>query len=306
MLGVAFAIRPVVWPVAVAWLLVDAWPRRNRWQQVRMAALRLLVFGLLLVPHGLSNAIRHGHCSPLPLDGSEPYLHLAYWQHLLPGEYDNHLWQGTYMGHELLPLAAPADLDGNRRAYAEDWALVERACDPLLTDGDRRRLAAMDSIPGLFRTWPAAYVLARRKALMQRLLVRIQERPCYYLLSRVYSGLRLWVTGFSVKSWRQPGWKAKAAALYPMLVTLVVLGVGWLVIAWSLLTRRLPWKPVRAILLVCLTYWGVHLVMPIQSRYTVPLHLPVLVLVSFALASFWLQLKPADGPQPSAEPEKTG
>jgi len=167
--------------------------------------------------------------------------------------------------------------------YHAQWDRIDAAAAPFLSDRDRANLPTMRSRPELFLTYDTPYTLARSQAIEREYAARIREAPGYYLATRVYTAARVWITGVNVARLHEPGFKSKLVALYPTVVSFLSFGLGLPFAAWAIARRGSARASTLPFWLFGFVYWGAHVPMSIQSRYTVPMHLGALVLVAAAL-----------------------
>ena len=87
------------------------------------------------------------------------------------------------------------------------------------------------------------------------------------------------------RSLRSSGVVGKLRALYPTVLTLTLFAIGLPFAVAQTAGGRASFTSTRHLWLVILYAWAVHIPMTIQSRYTVPLHMPALMLVALALGA---------------------
>jgi hypothetical protein len=140
----------------------------------------------------------------------------------------------------------------------------------------------MVSHPELFPTFNSGYTIARERLLKQAVFRRVAEEPGYYLATRLYTAVRLFIPDFNEKLLSSGSARSFAMATYPTIVAAGTFLPGFLLIAYAL--RRgfmLPnaWAPAIGIVLY---YWLIHVPMGIQSRYLVPAYPIVFMLIAVA------------------------
>lgn len=302
--GLVFQLRPVFIFFPLAQVLLDFWQSRGRhwaysWGQ---AAALLLVFGSTMLPYAFWNHRHHGVFKPTSLEGGAGVMQIGFWALRMPGYAEGRYW-GNRMGDEVISFAAPATVPAHIAAFNREWDLIDAQSIPLMTARDRRYKALMHHyLPParpeygyLFPTYSSAYTLRREQLLMQANVADILREPGYYLKTRLYTLVRLWVTGI-----QRPAWQAAATPLvkikivYPALVSGLTFLLAVLGIAWGVRRRGVrDCLPTWRFTLALVAYFGlVHLPFAIQARYTVPVRLWLLLVVALA-ASAWLTRRAA-------------
>lgn len=294
-MAVLYTIRPIFLCLPAFRLLAQLFLFREWRRLLAFNGVVLVVFGATITPYALWNRQHHGIFSPTPVEGPAPNVHLGFWQHRLPGHTTLHYWRHTYMGEEILPLVRAAHVPAYIAGYDREWAEINREAETYLTAADRLRIPQMRPDSALFPTYSSEYTLARRRIIQRHTLAHIQREPLYYLGTRLYTALRLWVTGVNMRQLRTPGIGRKLIAVYPTLVTFFSFILGLVFVTIQFLRRRLSPRELWPFLLVIGYCWLLHVPMSIQSRYTVPVHVPALILLAMALAA-WIEARqsPAD------------
>ncbi|MBD2721810.1 hypothetical protein IC234_06685 [Hymenobacter sp. BT189] len=304
--GVVFQLRPVFVFVPVIQLLLDFWQtRRQGFSWVQAAAL-LLVFGATMLPYGLWNLRHHGVFKTTSLEGGAGVMQIGFWALRMPGYHEGRYW-GNQMGDEVVSFTDTADVKNHIAAFNREWDVIDAQTKPLLTDVDRRYAAQMyHYIPPawpdygfLFPTYSSAYTIKREQLLMKANVADILREPGYYFKTRLYTLVRLWVTGVQRPAWRAATSPvAKIKVLYPTLVSgftflLAVASIGWVLLS----RRRMACAPTWRLSLALVVYFGlIHLPFAIQARYTVPVRPWLLLSIALAVGA-WLTRRTQGGTQ---------
>ena len=284
--GVTILVRPIFLFLPLFVILADAFVLRRRLLVLfRERLLPILVAGVILLPYAAWNRYHHGIWTVLPVEGAAANVLYGFWQHRLPGYAPQRYWPGTHMGDEVFPLTRRADVPRHAAAFEADWDEIYARARPFLSTADRERAGLMAAHPELFATCSTAYTLARRRAVEAVVLRRVLAEPGYYLATRLYTGLRLWVTGIDKRRLR--GARSSQDVLWAVYPTLATAGLfAGLAYSLSLLLRRqLPLSSCATALWTILYCWLAHLPVSIQSRYTVPVHPLVFTLVAASIAT---------------------
>ncbi|MCW5897651.1 MAG: hypothetical protein KIT10_00140 [Flavobacteriales bacterium] len=304
LIAAGFWVRPVLLLFPLFVLLADLLLARGaeRITMLRGHTITLVVFLLAApLPFGLWNLRTHGVFKPVPISGSAVVSDLGFWQHRLPGYGSMRYFHYNFFGREILPWV---DDDAAARWYTiynAQWDRIEAAAEPFMSEADRRDIPIMDAgHKDLFITRSAGITLALDSIIRREMMANIQAEPGYYLATRCYTAIRLWITNinrpmahwvFTPDAGDRPlvGWPAGpggwVAMLAPFLITAVTFGLGGLFLLWRILRDRRSWHERRYALLLIAYLWMIHIPMVIQSRYLVPVH--ALVVASIAMA--WVE-----------------
>jgi hypothetical protein len=294
--GAVFQARPIFLLFPGLQLLLDFWQTRPKAAFAWGQAVALLgLFGLTMLPYAYWNYRHHGVLKPTSLEGGAGVMQIGFWALRMPGYHETRYW-GNLMGDEIVPFADSAAVPGYIAAFNREWDDIEAACRPLLTPRDAHYLPLMRrDHPDLFPTYTSAYTQQREKLLTQATLVNIRREPGYYLKTRLYTLVRLWVTGIQKPAWRTAtSPRAKITVLYPMLVSgftflLALVSIGWVLLKRRAVTSAVGWRFALALVV----YFGlIHLPFAIQARYTVPVRPWLLFAIALALGA-WLSRRSA-------------
>ncbi|SHJ08405.1 hypothetical protein SAMN02745146_2233 [Hymenobacter daecheongensis DSM 21074] len=286
-----FQTRPIFILFPGVQLALDFWQTWRKSAFPWLQALALLgLFVASMLPYALWNYRHHGVLKPTSLEGGAGVMQIGFWALRMPGYHEQRYW-GNTMGEELMSFTDPAAVPGHIAAFNHEWDVIDAQIKPLLTDRDRRNLRLMaENKDNLFLTYSTAYTLKREKLLMQANLANIRREPGYYLKTRLYTLVRLWVTGVQLNAWRKAATPvAKIKVVYPALVSATTFLLALVSITWTLMRRSILFRSnIWYFSLALVIYFGlVHLPFAIQARYTVPVRL-WLFLATAISCSAWL------------------
>ncbi|WP_375415782.1 hypothetical protein [uncultured Hymenobacter sp.] len=283
--GALVQVRPMFILFPLAQVALD-WGWQRRAFRRGPAGGFLLLFGLTLLPYAAWNYRHHGTFKVTSLEGGGGVLQIGFWALRMPGYHEQRYW-GNTMGDELVQFAAPTQVPGYIRAFNQEWDEIERQCAPLLTRRDSTYLPRMRQRPELFPTYSSAYTRRREQLLVRYTLAHIRAEPGYFLQTRLYTLVRLWVTGVQRRDWAAaPTPLARLKVLYPFLSSAATFLLALVCIPWALARRGLGRVPAFALALALVVYFGVmHLPFAIQARYTVPARLLLLFCVAQAISA---------------------
>jgi hypothetical protein len=122
--------------------------------------------------------------------------------------------------------------------------------------------------------------------LKEKFLNYVKQNPVFYFKTRVYVFFRQWVTGINATQLAEakslPGY---IKALYPFLVTFIFILLGLFIIIFNLLLKKLSWKKYHILFLFMGYIAFADIPFGVMSRYTVPVHLFILLLLSVILVN---------------------
>lgn len=299
--GLIFQTRPVFILFPIIQLGLDFWHTFPKSAFAWGRAIVLLgLFGATMLPYALWNYQHHGILKTTPLEGGGGVMQLGFWAFRMPNYHEIRYW-GNTMGDELVSFVDSAEVPGYIAGFNQEWDAIDAQCRPLLTARDRHYLPLMRSHTSLFPTYSphyislfptysSAYTIRREKLLMQANLAHIRSEPGYYLKTRLYTLVRLWVTGIQRSAWKAASTPlAKLKLLYPTVVSgitflLALIALGWVSLRQRLLVAAPTWRLAVALVV----YFGVmHLPFIMQARYTVPVRPWLFLSMAMAIAT-WL------------------
>lgn len=285
LLGFAFQCRPAF--LLIPFVLVGtAWLVDRKPGLVRSQLLMLLVFCITVVPFGIWTKVNHGIFKVTPLEGAGSYMHLGYWSGKTPGYTDTYYLR-NFNGDELLRFTPRDSVASNIRAYGKEWEGIKAQLDPLLTAQDSAMMALPTYKTHQQRTYNTKYTLLREQLLTRLALKHYWDDPWYTLKFKAYSAVRLWVVGIQVEEFRDASLGGKLGMLYAtsstgleLLLFIVLVPLAY---ARKVLSFRTTW-PFLLFLAYCTI---IHLPFTIQSRYTVPVRMLMIILMVMAVMGLW-------------------
>lgn len=299
-----FWVRPVMLLFPVFMVALDLVSAPSRMERMKRNAWILLLFVLLgPLPFAFWNLSTHGVFTPIPLSGSAVNSNLGIWQLRLPGYGTMHYFRYNYFGREFFPMVSDDEAATYYVEYQAQWARIEEESAKAMTENDRQNAEAMnDRTTPLYATRSPGYTMALNDAIAKENKAMIMDDPLYYLGSRCYAAMRLWITNINMPMekvvyeprpgvrpivGRPGGLGGWASALVPFLLTVVTFGTGLPLVVWSILRHPAWWRARRYVLYMICYVWIVHVPMSIQSRYTVPVHALAIACITWAIVSLW-------------------
>lgn len=319
LIALAWWIRPVLLLFPLFVLLADLLLNRgaDRWTALRADLITLVLFVLLApLPFALWNLGAHGVFKPVPISGSSVISNMGFWQHRLPGYGSMHYFNYNYFGREFYPWVSDDEAAMHYAHYNEQWERIEAAATPFMSSSDKANIPIMEgSYPDLFVTRSARLTVALDSLIARETMASIRTEPGYYLATRAYTAIRLWITNINRPMERmvfrpEPGvrpmvgnaigLKGRLGMLAPFLLSFVTFGIGGIFLLYCILRDRKRWHERRFALMLVLYIWVIHIPMAIQSRYTVPVHGIVIALITVAAVEYFLSAKKrVVGPSPT-------
>ena len=281
-----FQLRPAFLVFPLFFFIYKLIFRRDN---LKLYALSLLLYLLLLLPFGFWNYSNHGVFKVTPLEGGGGIMHLGYWCPKLPeGFKDNFYWGNACVADYTQPgFESDEERQKNVALYENEWREINAKLEPLITDEDKQKIALMrENNPGQFVLYSGAYTNEREKLLTEKVVQHAREDFWFYAKTRVYTFCRLWFTGISKEEWnRAVGFSARAKVLFPFLSSFVFSFLGLLFSAVSLALGIIKWKDFHFLFLLTIYYGLIHTPFAFQSRFTVPVHLLILLMSAFAVVN---------------------
>lgn len=297
----SFWVRPIAILLPLFIVVGDVLIMRgsDRWIVLRRNVVLLVGFGLLgPLPFAMWNLRTHGYFTPLTLTGSAVISNMGIWQLKLPGYGTMHYFQYSTFGREFVSTVDDSTAARNYARYQEQWQRILAKTDTFMSAKDRERVPFMARHHQLWPTRSARYTVALDHAIAEENRAMIKEEPGYYLASRLYAAVRLWVTNINMPIERvlyrpspgefpvigrpqgSGGW---AKALLPFIITFITFGLGIPYLIVAVWRNRQRWYERRYMLYFIAYVWWVHIPMAIQSRYTVPVHVLAIACITLAL-----------------------
>jgi hypothetical protein len=298
--GAVFQVRPVFLFFPALQLALEFLLNRRsfRWAP---ALATLVVFGATMIPYGAWNYQRNGVFKVTSLEGGGGVMQLGFWAFRIPNYQEQRYWFNT-AGDELVQFVDAEQVPANIKAFNAEWDSIDAQSAPLLSPLDRKYVPMMKSkrmTEFLFPTYSAAYTQKREKLLVHYTVQNILANPGYYLKTRVYTFVRLWVTGVQRRDWAAATTLVqKVKVTYPAIVSGITFLIALIVVPLALLRSR-PLSYDFYLALAVVAYFGlIHLPFAIQARYTIPVRPLYLFTIGLALAMLLADKRRQSDPLP--------
>lgn len=273
---------------------------------IKYASVMLMVFLFSLIPFALWNKANHGVYKVTPLEGGIGVAFQGgYWDYRLPLGFKAPYYWGMEIDNDLLEpsFMTKQEKEAGVKVYISDWEEIEAALhSKYMTKTDSLReqyqKSPLYAHSRIFKIYGTAYTQAREELIKKKLIQHIKEDPGFYIKTRIYNFFRQWVTGINGAQFEKAGnIKGYIIALYPFIITFLFILTGLFIICIHLLRKKLSWKQFHIFFLFIGYIAVVDVPFGVMSRYTVPVHLFILMLLSILFVNGIFKPKQAE-PQP--------
>ncbi|HEX5001816.1 MAG TPA: hypothetical protein VFW78_04920 [Bacteroidia bacterium] len=292
--GILFQIRPVILFLPFLLAALGIVTERKAFPFVKNGVM-LILFICTMIPYGMWNKSHHGTFKITSIEGGGGVFHLGYWSFKLPDYTENRYW-GNYCPREMISFSDEKDRAANIAAYNAEWDLIDSLTAPYLTANDSAMIALQPKYPYLFKTFSSGYTQKREQLLKKLAIEHIKADPVYYAKEKIYSAIRLWVTGIPVKEFKSAGVARRMYLIYPFIITGLTFLAGLIFITMCFIKNK-PYRKLMLPLLLITLYFGVmHIPFTIQSRYTIPVRFELLLMIAAAVYFLFPSLSAAKDP----------
>lgn len=246
----------------------------------------ILIFFLLgLVPFSAWNHANHGVFKPTSIEGMATIAHMGYWNFKLPVGYKSEFddYQSSIVSDLTNPfMFSDEDYLSNVISFENEWSQINEELDTLLSPAYRIDLAHMREDPTIFISYPSDYIIKREELLNAVILENIKKDPLYYLSTRTYNFFRVFFTGINISNFiDSKSFFEKLKMVLAFAISFSVIFCGFLYSTFYIIKN---WTTLSSEMLILYSYIfytaAVHVPFTVQARYTVPIHLCLLILLS--------------------------
>ena len=283
---VLFQLKPVFLLFPVLLFLYQLIFQREK---IKLYLFSTILYLLLLLPFGFWNYSNHGVFKVTPLEGGGGIMHIGYWCFKLPESYQEKFYWGLNCTADYTQpnFTASVEKSNNARLFETEWNDINNQLKPF-ADEEEQTIALMSANDsGQFILHTGTYTNEREKLLVGKTIEHIKEEPLFYLETRIYTFCRLWFTGINKNEWNDAdSVTAKIKVLYPFLTSFVFIFWGLILIIAFVLLKKLSWSKFHFLFLLTIYFGLIHTPFAYQSRFTVPVHLFILLMFSFVITNF--------------------
>lgn len=247
----------------------------------------LCLYILTLIPFGLWNLKNHNVFKVTPLEGGAGAAHLGYWAFKLPPGYEeSYYWEHRIYKDIFQPRFYKKSYDSSVREYEREWSNINDKLSIHLSTRDSLMLVEMkEKEPLQFPLYSSKYTIEREKLLMSITKDHVKEDFIPYIATRAYTFCRLWFTGINTNFFKATSAKQVIQMIYPFLITFTLIFGGLIAVVFFFFKKILHFK-IYFIIFLLIVYFGlIHTPFSIQARYTVPVHILILFLLSIGLGN---------------------
>ena len=255
------------------------------------ALLHSVFFVITLLPFGLWNYNNHGTFKVTPIEGGAGVAHMGFWSFKLPDGYR----ESFYWNNSVVPdLTSPFEKNNQDAqqavlTYEAEWGNVNDTLKLYVSKEDSVNLIYMKKTkPFFFPLHSSSFTKERERLLWDKTKEHIFDDPVFYLKTRLYTFFRLHFTGLNMVNLNKSKSMVQSAqVIYPFIVSFTFILLGLFVsIFYFVFKKKLS---LNTIFVFCLIlYFGViHTPFAVQARYLVPIHLFILVLLSYTLSNLF-------------------
>ena len=241
----------------------------------------------LLIPFGLWNKFNHGVFKVTQIEGGAGVSQTGFWQLKLPDGYiGNFDWQFYTLYDFTKPkLYTYTEQQQNIKLFEKELFVLSRNLKKHESKEDSSWIDYMIKIyPDVFPVHNTKYSLEREKAIWEITIQNITNDPVYYFKSRIYHFMRFYVTGINYKTLEESNsFLSKVKAIYPFVITFVFIFLGLIFMALGTIFKKIHFKNIFIFVLLFLYFGAVHTPFAIQARYTIPVHLLIIAILSVAI-----------------------
>lgn len=253
--------------------------------QCKKYLLIIIFFIIGVSPFSAWNLHHHGVFKPTTIEGMATIAHMGYWNFKLPIGYKSQF--DSYQTVIVPDLTNPfkfsdAEKINNMQIFEEQWRVINLKLEPYLPETFASDLSYMKKNGSIFIAYPSDYVIEREKLLTAVIIQDIKNDPGYYIKTRIYNFFRVFFTGINPTNFSSEiSFLSKAQMLLAFVISFSIIFCGFLFVTFFIIKnwRNLSYEIFVMYIFIIYTA-GVHMPFSVQARYSVPIHLCLLILLS--------------------------
>ena len=197
------------------------------------------------------------------------------------------------MSNEIISFTDFRDTSKNIEAFNKEWNYIDSACAQYLTASDSIIYKNMNVYPSFFKTYNTKYTLEREKLLRKLTIDNMKNDLFFTFKVKLFTLVRSWVTGIQKSDFENNNYFIRIRAIYFSGVSGLLFFASLILIPFAFIKRKLAWKNTSTILILLIYYGLIHLPFAIQARYTIPLRLVLLFILSQAISVIFFNKRTA-------------
>ena len=197
------------------------------------------------------------------------------------------------MSNEIISFTDFRDTSKNIEAFNKEWNYIDSTCAQYLTASDSIIYKNMNVYPSFFKTYNTKYTLEREKLLRKLTIDNMKNDLFFTFKVKLFTLVRSWVTGIQKSDFENNNYFIRIRAIYFSGVSGLLFFASLILIPFAFIKRKLAWKNTSTILILLIYYGLIHLPFAIQARYTIPLRLVLLFILSQAISVIFFNKRTA-------------
>ncbi len=327
--GIIFQVRPIFLFFPILKVVIDFFLNRTNFKFIKYLTM-IFIYFLSMIPFGLWNYFHHGVFKITSLKGGAEVLNSGYWAQKIPNYEEHRSFGNMFYEEPLLFINLKDKsrnienynkewdyIDSASLKYLTnvDMFYKELKAEKKKADQFRKNLkehhiydsispshksiyssiignklkehSIFDSIP---ITFSSRYTIEREKIILDVTLKDIINDKEYVIKSKIYSAIRLWVTGIPLAKFRNATLKVKLLLLCPMFLTGFIFLLSIIFIPIAFIKFKILYAKLHSILIIIIYFGLIHVPFVIQSRYTIPVRMLLLIVLSVSI--YYVLFKP--------------
>lgn len=280
--GYIFQVRPIFLFFPFIKFCFDWIVNKSNFELFKNSLL-IVVYLITMIPFGLWNYNHHGVFKITSLAGGAEVMNAGYWAQKIPDYTEDRSFGNTFFEEPIL-FIRPEERESNILKFNKEWDYIDSSCAKYLTKNDRIQdsLKHKENNP-LPMNFSSRYTIEREKVIMEVTKKDMFNDKVYVIKSKIYSAFRLWITGIQMNKFRQSSIAGKLTSVAPTLLTGFIFILSLIFIPIAFFKFKLLFNQLYSFLLIVIYYGLIHVPFVIQSRYTVPVRMLLLMILAASI-----------------------
>ena len=288
--GIIFQVRPIFLFFPLLKFTLDLFIYRKNFKFIKNS-ISILIYFLTMIPFGLWNYQNHGVFRITSLQGGAEVMNAGYWAQKIPNYYEDRSF-GNIFFEELILFINLNDRKKNIENYNKEWDFIDSSCSKYLTKEDlfQKELKTQNKYLALPITYSSNYTIEKENVIKAITLNDILNDKEYVIKSKIYSAIRLWVTGVQIDKFRKATLAGKLILMAPIFLTGFVFLLAIIFIPIAFIKYKILFAKFHSIILIIIYFGLIHIPFVIQARYTIPVRMLLLMVLSVSI--YYVLFKP--------------